>query len=294
MRQARLTHRCIAEAIGTFILVFFGTGVVHAAVLTGAQVGLWQIAVVWAIAIALAIYLVGGISGAHINPAITIALAAWKRFEWRLVPAYIASQLIGAIVAAAVLFALFQGPLAARESAKHVVRGQDGSQVTAMCYGEYFPSPGALAGGSEPWSAEAQGKLDDLIGPAGAFAAEAIGTMLLAFAVFALTDRRNPAAPGAHLGPLFIGLTVAILISVIAPLTQACFNPARDFGPRLFAYFAGWGRIAIPGPRGMGFLTVYILAPIVGAVLGGGLYARTLGPAMPPTEGVPVGEAVAD
>ena len=74
----------------------------------------------------------------------------------------------------------------------------------------------------------------------------------------------------------FIGLTVAALISVIAPLTQACFNPARDFGPRLFAFLAGWGPIALPGPRGLGFLTVYIVAPLIGASLGGGFYGRIL------------------
>ena len=94
---------------------------------------------------------------------------------------------------------------------------------------------------------------------------------------------RNAQAPAARLAPVFIGLTVAILISVLAPLTQACFNPARDFGPRLFACLAGWGKIALPG-RGTGFLTVYILAPIVGALLGGGLYARILAPCLPETE----------
>ncbi len=78
--------------------------------------------------------------------------------------------------------------------------------------------------------------------------------------------------------PVFIGLTVGVLISVIAPLTQACFNPARDFGPRLFAYFAGWGEIAIPGPNGRGFWTVYIVAPVFGAVVGGTLYDMLLRP----------------
>src|SRR5262249_56861840 len=82
-----------------------------------------------------------------------------------------------------------------------------------------------------------------------AAAAEVVGTMLLALVVFALIDERNQAAPAARLAPVFIGLAVAVLISVIAPLTQACLNPARDFGPRLFAYFAGWDSIAIPGPR---------------------------------------------
>jgi glycerol uptake facilitator len=100
--------------------------------------------------------------------------------------------------------------------------------------------------------------------------------------VFALTDEKNQASPAARLGPVFIGLAVAVLISVIAPLTQACFNPARDFGPRLVAYFGGWGKVAIPGPQGMGFATVYILAPITGAFIGGWLYTRVLRPALPP------------
>ncbi len=74
---------------------------------------------------------------------------------------------------------------------------------------------------------------------------------------------------------------MSALIAVIAPLTQACFNPARDFGPRLFASLAGWGSIALPGPRGTGFLTVYILAPVIGATIGGGLYTLLLRPCMP-------------
>jgi glycerol uptake facilitator protein len=90
--------------------------------------------------------------------------------------------------------------------------------------------------------------------------------------VFAVTDRRNRVAPQGGLAPVFIGLTVSCLISFIAPLTQACFNPARDFGPRLFGWLAGWGAIAMPGPRGFGFLTVYIVAPIVGAMIGSWFY----------------------
>jgi glycerol uptake facilitator protein len=87
----------------------------------------------------------------------------------------------------------------------------------------------------------------------------------------AVTNKNNLIGPG-NLAPVFIGLTVAALIVVIAPLTQACFNPARDFGPRVFAFVAGWGAIAIPGPRGAGFFTVYIVSPIVGAVAGVGLH----------------------
>ena len=78
-----LLARCVAELIGTFLLLFFGLGAVHAAVLTGAQSGLWQVAVVWGLAVMAAVYVVGGVSGAHINPAITVALGAWGKFPRR-------------------------------------------------------------------------------------------------------------------------------------------------------------------------------------------------------------------
>lgn len=280
MRTNPLPACCLAEAIGTFILVFFGCGSVHAAVLTGAQVGLWQVAIVWGVAVMLGVYVVAGVSGAHINPAITVALAAWGRFPWARVGPYILGQLVGAMAAGSILFFLFNGFLAEKEQIKKVVRGQPGSEITAMCYGEYFPSPGRLAGTDEPYYHEKREQFDALVPHWTAFTAEVLGTLLLALVVFAVTDERNQAAPAARLAPAFIGLTVAVLISVIAPLTQACFNPARDFGPRLVAYFAGWGEIAIPGPRG-GFFTVYILAPTLGAVLGGAVYLGLVRPSLP-------------
>jgi glycerol uptake facilitator protein len=274
-----LSRQCLAEFAGTYILVLLGCGAVHASVLTGAQSGLWQVAIVWGIAIMLAVYTVGGISGAHINPAVTIAFAVWGRVSWHTVAPYVVSQLAGAFVAAASLFVAFHPYLKAREQVKQVIRGAPGSEITAMCYGEYFPSPGPLSNAPGPYSVVAHGRLNTLVSEPTAFLTELLGTMVLAFVIFAVTDDRNPAAPPDRLAAVFIGLTVAALISVIAPLTQACFNPARDFGPRLFAFLAGWGPIALPGPRGAGFLTVYILAPIAGAIIGAGLYSRILNPA---------------
>lgn len=271
-----LAKKCLAECVGTYLLVLLGCGVVHAAVLTGAQSGLWQVAVVWGVAIMLAIYTVGAISGAHINPAMTLAFALSKRLPWSAVVPYIVGQFVGAFLAAATLFGLFDPYLTAREVDRQVIRGQPGSEVTAMCYGEYFPSPGPLSNSEGPYSVEAHDRLNALVSEPTAFLAELIGTLVLAMVVFAVTDERNAAGPPGRLAPVFIGLTVSALISVIAPLTQACFNPARDFGPRLFAYLAGWGEIALPGARGTGFLTVYIAAPILGAALGAGLYTQVL------------------
>jgi len=277
-----LTGRCLAEAVGTFLLVFLGCGAVHAAVLLEAQSGVWQVAIVWGVAVALAIFVVGGISGAHINPAITVALAAWGRCGWHVVGPYVLAQIAGAFLAAAALFCLFQPYLAEKEQQKGVVRGQAGSEVTALCYGEYFPNPGGLASSGAPYRGAAlvaQLRAQEERFPATlAFGAEVLGTFLLALVVFAVTDPGNSGAPESRLAPAFIGLTVAVLISVLAPLTQACFNPARDFGPRLFAALAGWGSVALPGPRGLGFFTVYILAPTLGAALGGGFYTKVLQP----------------
>src|SRR5262249_44678516 len=143
-----------------------------------------------------------------------------------------------------------------------------------------YPSPGKFAGGDKALHPGDYAKHMLSMPEAAACLAEFLGTLILALAVFAMSDDRNHAAPAARFAPVFIGLTVTILICVIAPLTQACFNPARDFGPRVVAYFAGWGSAAIPGPNATGFFTVYILAPIAGAVAGGGLYLKLLQPYM--------------
>ena len=282
--RPNIAQKSVAEAVGTFLLVFFGCGSVHTAVLLGAQNGVWQVAIVWGIAIALAIFAVDAISGAHINPAMTIAFAAWGRHPWKHVLPYIASQLTGAIAAAAVLFCLFSGFITSKEQEKSVRRGDPGSIVTAMCYGEYFPNPGASASAPGKFDAAAYDDLKSRFGHSQAWFAEFLGTMILSGIVFALTDARNPNRPQSNLAPVFIGLTVSILISVLAPLTQAGFNPARDFGPRLFAYFAGWGLVAIPGLSDPAWLTVYIIAPILGAIVGGGFYQYVIRPAYPVIE----------
>jgi len=265
-----LLRKCLAEVAGTFILVFFGVGSVHAAVLTGAQQGLWQVAVVWGVAISLAIYATGALSGAHMNPAMTASFAVFRGFPWRQVPAYVLSQFVGAFLAAGVLYSLFSGILGQFESAHGIVRGAVGSELSAMVYGEYFPNPAV---------AESQHWAGSTVSLTQAMLAEGIGTAFLAFFVFAVTDAKNQSGPGRRLLPVFIGLTVSIVISVVAPLTQAGLNPARDFGPRLFAYFAGWGRLALPGPRG-GFFAVYILSPLAGAVVGSAVYQYIIQPGM--------------
>lgn len=274
---------CAAEVVGTFLLVFFGCGAVHVAVLLGDLSGLWQVGIVWGVSIMLAIYAVGAISGAHINPAITIGLATWGLFPRLRIAPYVAAQFVGAFLAACMLFLIFHPYLEKKEEETNVVRGQRGSEITAMCYCEYFPNPGPLAGSPAMLTSEGYQRHHAMVSELTACVAEILGTAILALMVVAVTNKDNLIGPG-NLAPVFIGLTVAGLIAVIAPLTQACFNPARDFGPRVFAYFAGWGNIAIPGPRGTGFFTVYIVSPILGAILGVAFYRWVLQPNLPKGE----------
>jgi len=269
----------LAEFVGTFILVFFGCGVVHTATLYGAQFGLWQIAVVWGFAVTFGIYVSGTISGGHLNPAMTLAFAVHRQMPLREVVPYWIGQFAGAFCAAALLFVLFLPTMETFEQKNGLAPK---SIMTARCYGEYYSSPHEAADSPETkidWQNNRE--WEKPVPMHVAFLGEALGTFLLAFIVFSLIDHRNHARPAAHLTPLFIGMTIAVLISVIAPLTQAGFNPARDFAPRLFAFLAGWGSTAIPGPNGHGFWIVYIIAPCVGSALGGFCYDRLVRPGLP-------------
>ncbi len=273
MTKAPLRSQMLAEALGSFVLVFFGTGSVAVAVLTGAHVGLWQVAAVWGFGIALAIYAVGAVSGAHLNPAVTIAMAVFRpsSFPARKIPPYLLSQMIGGILASLLLLGIF-GPTCAHFEAKHdppIVRGAAGSQLSAMWLCEYFPNPAIY--GTDP-QAQAQ------VPPTVAFAAEVVGTAFLLFFIMALTDGCNNLAPAeSRMHPFFIGFAVAIIIAIIAPLTQAALNPMRDLAPRIVAYFAGWGPIAIPGPRGMEWW-LYLVAPVAGGLLGALVYQKCVFP----------------
>lgn len=271
-------HRALAgELLGTYLLVLFGTGSVASAVLTGAQVGLWQVAVVWGFGVTLAIYASAALSGAHLNPAVSLSFALLRRHDFpmtRLLP-YIGAQLVGAVLAGATVAALFWPFLLRFEAVKGLVRGEPGSELSAMVFGEYFPNPAMFGTDVAAHS---------LVSPTQAVLLEGFGTAILVFVIFALTDKENASAPPARLVPFFIGFTVAVLISLFAPITQAGWNPARDFGPRIVAFFLGWGTIAIPGPEG-GFW-VYIVGPLVGGPLGG-LAWQLVGPGGGPASRIP-------
>jgi glycerol uptake facilitator protein len=266
-RNAPLPGWVVGEFLGTFILVFFGCGSVATAVLTGAQVGIFQVAIVWGIGVAIAIYLTSSLSCAHLNPAVTIGLATYSGFPWRRVSGYVAAQFGGAFVASGLLYLLFHGQLAAFEATNHIVRGSTGSEASAMIFGGFFPNPSG-----HPLTDDIRARVPQ----ATAFLAEAVGTALLMLVIQGVTDRRNE-SQSRILTAATIGLTITILISILGPLTMAQFNPARDLAPRLFSSLAGWGSAPFIA-NGWGWLTVYVAGPIVGALTGGAVHRYLLAP----------------
>lgn len=253
----------IGEALGTFVLVLFGCGSVAVSVLFDAYQGLMQIALAWGVSVTLAIYLTRHLSCAHLNPAVSLAMVLSGRMSLRKLPVYVGAQLVGAVLAGLTLYLLFAQSIAAYENANHIVRGTAESVRTAMMFGEFYPNPGSTAVVSLPL----------------AMAAEAFGTLLLVLMIFALTEGCNVGRPDDALAPVFIGLTVTSIICLIAPLTQAGLNPARDLGPRMVAWFMGWGEAALPDRTG-GFFHVYILAPLLGATAASQFFLHILEPAM--------------
>jgi glycerol uptake facilitator protein len=188
-------------------------------------------------------------------------MVASGRMLVRKLPVYVTAQFTGAILAGLTVYALFAPSIAAYETAHGIVRGTAESVATARMFGEYYSGSGAVV--SLPL----------------AIGAEALGTFLLVLMIFALTEGCNVGRPDNALAPVFIGLTVTSIICLIAPLTQAGLNPARDFGPRLVAWLTGWGDAAFPDRVG-GFFYVYILAPLTGGVTAALFFIHILEKAM--------------
>ncbi|TRN25119.1 MIP/aquaporin family protein [Vibrio furnissii] len=257
-KQHTLLGECIAEFIGTGLLIFFGVGCVAALVLTSAQFGQWEISIMWGMGVAIAIYCTAGVSGAHINPAVTIALAAFHGFDKAKVVPYIVAQVLGAFCSAALVYGLYSNLFSDYEIAHNFVRSSQEAFATAGIFSTY-PNAALSFGG--------------------AFAVEFTITAVLMFAILALGDENN----GAHrnaLNPLLIGILIAIIGGSLGPLTGFAMNPARDFGPKLFAYLAGWD-YALSGAKDIPYFIVPIAAPILGACFGAWAYPKFIAVYLP-------------
>jgi MIP family channel proteins len=240
-----------AEFLGTFILIAFGVGVVAQAVLSKDANGSYlAINLGWGLAVMLGVYASIAVSGGHLNPAVTLAVAVHRGFPWGKVAPYIAAQVAGAFAASALVFANYREAFSAFDGGTRLV---EGATATAGIFATY-PQP--------------------FLSIAGGFVDQVVGTGLLAIGVLAVTDPKNTAPPRWMVPPLVGGLVLAIGVSFGFNAGYA-INPARDFGPRLFTALAGWGPAVFTAASGWWWVPV--IAPCVGAILGVWFYDACVG-----------------
>jgi glycerol uptake facilitator protein len=248
----------ISEAVAMFIIIVFGDSVAAMYSLyvpSPYQQAYWGVCIAWGLAVTIAIYTTGSVSGCHGNPAVTLALAVYRKFLWRKVIPYCVAQVVGAFLGATVVYVLFSPVIDLFNRTNHLTRASGGAA------GVFFTHPGLAVTAMH------------------AFNDEVILTAFLIFGIFAITEQYNEMAPGANFGALMIGFLVALIGASMGYLEAWAINPARDFGPRLFCFFTGWGPSAFPSQDN--YWWIPIVAPLIGALVGGGAYQFLIRPFLP-------------
>jgi glycerol uptake facilitator protein len=262
----RLLGELIAEALALVIIILVGDSVAAMFTLYDPSPyvnSYWGVCISWGLGVTMAIYVTGSVSGCHANPAVTLALALYRGFAWNKVLPYWLAQIFGAFIGASLVFLLFSPVIDHFNAVHHLSREAGGAA------GVFFTHPG------------------DYVTAAHCLVDQIVLTAFLLLGIFAITDQYNTVAPMANSGALMIGLLVALIGSSMGYLEAWAISPARDLGPRLFCYLAGWGSSALPSPDN--YWWVPIVGPLVGGVVGGGLYQVLIRPFLPHTaEATPV------
>jgi MIP family channel proteins len=249
-------REALAEFLGTCVLILFGAGVVAQYVLSQQAAGSYlAINLTWGLGVTMGCYVAGGISGAHLNPAVTLALALLRGFPWRKVPLYVVAQVAGAFVAALIVFVTYHEAFSAFDGGVRQVLGAQGTAGIFATYPRPFLS--TFPGG---------------------FIDQVVGTAILMGVILAIADARN-VPPPAGLAPLLVGLLVVAIGAAFGFNSGYAINPARDFGPRLFTAIGGWGIEVFRA--GNTWWWVPIVGPCIGAPLGGWAYDALVGRRMP-------------
>lgn len=247
-----LARECLAEFLGTFILLVFGDGSVAQKVLSKGELGSalsihWS----WGIGVMLGIYVAGGVSGAHLNPAVTVAQAFLGRISWKKVVPYMLSQYVGAFVASACVFLVYHDALNNFDGGNRQVDGNLGTAGIWSTYPQVYVST---------WNC---------------FGDQIFGTALLLICILAVTDPRNM-QPTKGVTALSIGLVVVVIGMTFGLNCGYAINPARDLGPRIFTSIAGWGSNPFTY-RDHNYFWVPVLGPHLGGVIGAYIYQLCVG-----------------
>ncbi|MGH9674696.1 MAG: MIP/aquaporin family protein [Bryobacteraceae bacterium] len=245
--KSTLTGEIVAEFLGTLVLILIGDGVVAMTVLFSTGVpgeivkgGYTNITLAWGLGVTMGIYVAGRVSGAHLNPAVTLAVAVFRRFPWRKVIPFMIAQTAGAFTAAALVFMVYHPAF---------LKVDPRLETTAGVFTTFPAFP----------EAPLAGLID-----------QTIGTALLMLLILAITDERNQ--PPAHLGPIAIGLVVVAIGMSLGGMHGYAINPARDLGPRLFTAAAGFRNNGLTD--GSGVFWIPIVGPLAGGLIGALVFDR--------------------
>ena len=233
-------RECLAESLATFVMICFGLGVNNQVSLSNETNGTWlSINMAWGIGILMAVYCSEGVSGAHLNPAVSFTHAVYGRLRWWKLPGYCVSQLVGAFIGAAAIYLL------------HYEKIQKVDPTLATTQTNFVTHPNAD------------------INNFTAFYTEALASGLLLLCIYAITDQNNR-SPGTVGTPLAFALMIMALGMSFGMNTGYAMNPARDFGPRLLTYVVGYGSKV--WTANSYYFWIPIVCPLVGGVIGAGLY----------------------
>jgi MIP family channel proteins len=250
MNRDSLKRELLAEFLGTFVLIVFGAGVVAQVVLSKQQNGSYlSINLAWGLAVTMGIYVAGGVSGAHLNPAVTLALAVRRGFAWSKVFPYWLAQVAGAFSGAAIAFLVYREAFNSFDGGVREILGEKG---TAGIFSTY----------PQPFLSTFGGLVDQIV-----------GTALLMLVISAIGDARNNAT--GNLAPIAIGFLVMAIGMCFGFNAGYAINPARDLGPRLFTAMAGWGSDVFRA--GNYWFWVPIVGPLIGGPLGTVIYDIFIG-----------------
>ncbi len=251
MNSNNLKRELLAEFLGTFVLIAIGAAVVAQVVLGKKQNGDYlSINLAWGFAVTMGIYVAGGVSGAHLNPAVTLAVAIRRQLAWAKVLPYFAAQIAGAFCGAATAFFVYREAFFAFDGG---VRQMDTAGIFATYPQSYLSTSGAL--------------LDQIV-----------GTAILMLVISAIGDARN-SVPG-NVAPLAVGFLVMAIGMAFGLNAGYAINPARDLGPRLFTALAGWGGQVFTANNY--YFWVPIVGPLIGGPLGALVYDWFIGKNHPP------------
>ena len=242
----------LGEFFGTLILILFGNGVVAAAVLFGLG-GYEMITWGWGLAVVFGVFVSSRTSGAHLNPAVTVAVAFRRGISYRKVPMYISAQMLGAFAGACLIYLNYHDAFAEFEAKNSILRGYETSIRTAGIFATYPPA---------------------FISNLNAFFDQFLGTALLIILILTLTDKQNKVID-LNISPLLVGLGVVAIGMSFGGNAGYAINPARDFGPRLASSIFGWGTVVFTAHNY--YFWIPIIAPILGGIAGSYLYDFFLG-----------------